>query len=82
MRDMRDMRDMRASVLIAHVCIRVYSRISQRTHDEGALRTTPVRSGKTVWKQWFSGHNADYFRAIARRRVIDTSLHMLRCHLR
>jgi len=50
-------------------------------HNHGASRTTPVRHGKTVWKQRYSGHNADYFFATARRRVIDASLHALRRRL-
>jgi hypothetical protein len=43
-------------------------------HDDDASRTMQVRDEKTVWKQRYSGHNADYFRAAPRRRVIVTSL--------
>jgi hypothetical protein len=60
----------------------MYPRAFRRVHIDEASRTTLVRGAKTVWKQRYFGHNADYLFAIARRRVIVTSLYELRARLR
>jgi hypothetical protein len=65
-----------------HMRIRVYERANRPAHNNGASRTKQVRDEKTVWKQRYFGHNADYFRVVAFRPVIAASLHALRRRLR